>query len=69
MGESPCSVVANVLDCDIVVSEFKLQSRYYVHFRTYTFREGKKPHNPSNGLYSMYLPTPSHEQDVRQSHF
>ena len=27
-------VVANVLNCDIVVSEFKLQSRYYVHLRT-----------------------------------
>ena len=23
---SPCGIVANVLDCDIVVSEFKLQS-------------------------------------------
>ena len=27
-------VVANVLDCDIVVSEFELQWRYYVHFQT-----------------------------------
>ena len=26
-------VVANVLNCDIVENEFKLQSRYYVHFR------------------------------------
>ena len=25
-------VVANVHDCDIVVSDFKLQSRYNVHF-------------------------------------
>ena len=23
-------VVANVLDCDIIVSEFELQSRYYI---------------------------------------
>ena len=30
--ESPPRVVANVLDCDIVVSEFELQSCYYVHF-------------------------------------
>ena len=30
--ESPCGVVAKVLDCDIVVSEFKLQSCYYVYF-------------------------------------
>ena len=28
------AVVANVLDCDIVVSEFELQSRYNVHFWT-----------------------------------
>ena len=27
-----CGVVANVLDCEIVVCEFKLQSRDYVHF-------------------------------------
>ena len=35
-GVSPRSVVANVLDCEIVVSEFKLQSYYYVLFRTNT---------------------------------
>ena len=29
---SPCGVVANVLDCDIMVYKFELQSRYYVHF-------------------------------------
>ena len=34
--ESPRSAVANVLDCDIVVSKFKLQRDYYVHFRTNT---------------------------------
>ena len=28
-----------VLDCDILVSEFELQSRYHVHFRTKTFRK------------------------------
>ena len=31
--------VGNVLDCDIVVSEFELHSRYYVHFQTNTFGE------------------------------
>ena len=30
------SVVANVLNCKIVVTEFKLQSRNYVHFQTKT---------------------------------
>ena len=33
-------VVANELDCDIVVNEFELQSLYYVHFRTNTLRKG-----------------------------
>ena len=33
---SPYSIVANVLDCNIVVSEFKLQWCYYVHFWTNT---------------------------------
>ena len=31
---SVCNVMANVLDCDNIVSEFELQSCYYVHFRT-----------------------------------
>ena len=30
VGVSPHSIVANVLDFNIIVSEFKLQSRYYV---------------------------------------
>ena len=33
---SPHGVVANVLDWNIVVSELKLQSRYYIHFPTNT---------------------------------
>ena len=32
--------VANMLDCDIVISEFKLQSRYYIHFRSNTLGKG-----------------------------
>ena len=32
--ESFCGVVANMLECDIVQSEFELQSGYNVHFRT-----------------------------------
>ena len=39
-GGSPRDVVANVLDSDIVVSEFELQSRHYIHFRTYTHAKG-----------------------------
>ena len=30
---SPYDTVANVLDCNIIVSKFKLQSCYYVHFQ------------------------------------
>ena len=30
-------IVPIVPDCDSIVSEFKLQSRIYVHFRTNTF--------------------------------
>ena len=31
--------MANVLDCKIIVSEFELQSRYYVQALTYAFRK------------------------------
>ena len=32
-----------MLDCDIVVNEFELQTRYYVHFRTNTIWNGMNP--------------------------
>ena len=35
-GGSSRGVVAKVLDCNIVASEFELQSSYYVHLRTNT---------------------------------
>ena len=31
---NPCVVMVNVPDCNVVVSEFEFQSRYYIHFRT-----------------------------------
>ena len=37
---NPCGVVANVLNCDIVVIESELQSCYYVHFQTNTLEKG-----------------------------
>ena len=43
LWESPDGVVSNVLDCDIVVSEFELNSRYYGHFRTNTLQKDMKP--------------------------
>ena len=39
---------ANVLDCGIVVSEFELQSRYYVHFRTDTLEKSVKYFTPTS---------------------
>ena len=35
-------IVVNVLDCDIVISEFEFHSRYYVHHRTNTLKKGMK---------------------------
>ena len=35
--------MVNAMDCGIVVSEFELSSRYYVHCRTNTLRKGSKP--------------------------
>ena len=49
----PRNIVANELHCDIVVSEFKLQSRYYVHFRNNTLGKGMDPLNATSyGLNS-----------------
>ena len=46
---NPHDIVANVLDCDTVVSEFKFQSCFYVHFQTDTIDEGMHPHFPAMG--------------------
>ena len=52
----PGGVVVKVLDCRIVESEFELQSRYYVHFRTNTIGKGmNNPYSPSNGLNSTTI--------------
>ena len=39
----PHGVMVKAMDCRIVVSEFVLQSRYYVHFRANTLRKGMNP--------------------------
>ena len=45
LQESPHCTVVNRLDCDSVLSKFKLQSCYYIHFQTNT--EGRfEPHYP-----------------------
>ena len=39
----PRGIMIKALDCGTVVSEFELQSRYYVHFRTNTLEIGMNP--------------------------
>ena len=36
-------VMVKAMDCRIVVREFELQSRYYVHFRANTIGKGMNP--------------------------
>ena len=43
---SPCGVLANVLDCDIIVSEIELQSCYYIRFQTNTVGKSMNPFIP-----------------------
>ena len=42
-GGCPRGVMVKAMDCGIVVREFVLQSRYYVHFRANTIGKGKNP--------------------------
>ena len=39
----PCGVMVKAMNCGIVVREFVLQSRYYVHFRANTLGKGMNP--------------------------
>ena len=39
----PRGVMVKAMNCRIVVSEFELHSRYYVHFRTNTLGKGMNP--------------------------
>ena len=42
-GGGPRGVMIKAVDCRIVVREFVLQSRYYVHFRANTLGKGMNP--------------------------
>ena len=42
-GGCPCGVMVKAMDCGIVVSEFELQLRYYVHFRANTLGKSMNP--------------------------
>ena len=39
----PRGVMVKAMDCGIIISEFELQSRYYVHFRANTLGKGMNP--------------------------
>ena len=39
----PRGKMVKAMDCGIVIHEFVLQSRYYVHFRTNTLGKGMNP--------------------------
>ena len=39
----PCGVMVKAMDCGIMIREFVLQSRYYIHFRANTLRKGMNP--------------------------
>ena len=52
---SPRSVMANVLDCDLVVREFEILEQYYVHFRTNSPGKGKNFFIPSVMGYIILL--------------
>ena len=43
LNVSSVSSDKEIMDCEIVVSEFVLQSRYYVHFRANTLGKGMNP--------------------------
>ena len=42
-GGGPRGVMIKTMDCGIVVSEFELQSLYYVHFRANTLGKSMNP--------------------------
>ena len=55
-GGCPRGVMIKAMDCGIVVSEFKFQSRYYVHFWANTLGKGMNPsYPPSYGLNSTTI--------------
>ena len=43
-GGGPHGVMVKAMDCGIIVHEFVLQSRYYVHFQANTLGKGMNPH-------------------------
>ena len=51
----PHVVIVKALDCRIVVSEFDLNSRYYVHFQSkYPWKKYDPPYTPIYGLNAVF---------------
>ena len=46
-GEGLSGIMANVLDCNIIVSEIELHLHYYIHFQTNALLEKYEPPYPS----------------------
>ena len=46
-------VLANILDYDIIISEFELKSRYYVHIRTNLLRKGMNTFIPQPAMVEI----------------
>ena len=42
-GRCPRGIIVKALECRIVVSKFKFQLRYYIHFWTNTLGKGMNP--------------------------
>ena len=55
MVKSLCVVVSKVLDCDIIVREFELQSRYYIRFWIDILRKGMNPLVPTLNSTTIVL--------------
>ena len=53
--ESPCDVMAKVLDSKIIVYEFELKLCYYIHFWTNTLEKGMNSSIPKALGYSVPL--------------
>ena len=49
-----CGVMFKALNSGIVVSEFELQSRYYVHFGTNTHGKRSEPPYPASNLLLVF---------------
>ena len=48
LGRNLFNIVANALDCDNIVSKFKLQSTNYIQLQTNNLRKKYKPRYPSS---------------------